>query len=75
LTVRLDRTLKAKLGAIARSTKRSESDLAAEAIGAFLALNEWQIDEIESGIADLDSGRAVSEQQAEALYEGLLRAR
>ena len=72
VTVRLDGGLKAKLEALARSTKRSRSYLAAEAIAAYVELNEWQIGEIESGIAELDSDQVVSEEAAEELYDGLL---
>ena len=75
VTVRLDGGLKAKLEALARSTKRSISYLAAEAIAAYVELNEWQIAEIEAGIAELDSGQVVSEEQAEKLYDGLLKPR
>ena len=75
VTVRLDGGLKAKLEALARSTKRSRSYLAAEAIAAYVELNEWQIGEIEAGIAELDSGQIVSEEAAEKLYERLLKSR
>jgi RHH-type transcriptional regulator, rel operon repressor / antitoxin RelB len=75
VTVRLDGGLKAKLEALARSTKRSRSYLAAEAIAAYVELNEWQIGEIEAGIAELDSGQIVSEEAAEKLYDRLLKPR
>ncbi|HEY1260151.1 MAG TPA: hypothetical protein VGF34_12970 [Stellaceae bacterium] len=39
-----------------RSTRRSKSFLAAKTIAAYVELNEWQIDEITVGVADLDSG-------------------
>jgi RHH-type rel operon transcriptional repressor/antitoxin RelB len=64
VTVRLDANLKAKLEALARSTKRSKSFLAAEAIAAYVELNEWQLAEIEAGIAELESGQTVSEEEA-----------
>ncbi len=75
VTVRIDGGLKAKLEALARSTKRSRSYLAAEAIAAYVELNEWQIAEIEAGIAELDGGQVISEEQAEKLYDELLKAR
>ena len=71
--IRLDNGLRAKLEALAQSTKRSKSFLAAEAIAAYVALTEWQIAEIEAGIADLDSGQFVSEDQAEQRYGDLLK--
>jgi len=75
VTVRVDAELKSKLEALARSTKRSKSYLAAEAIAAYVALNEWQIAEIEAGIADLETGRIVSEQEARKRYDRLLKRR
>jgi predicted transcriptional regulator len=75
LTTRIDAALKAKLEALARSTKRSKSFLAAEAIAAYVELNECQIGEIAAGLAELDSGEAVSEKQAEERYSRLLQSR
>src|SRR6267378_8278025 len=65
ITTRIDASLRAKLEALARSTRRSKSFLAAEAIAAYVELNEWQIGEITAGIQELDSGEALSERQAE----------
>jgi predicted transcriptional regulator len=67
--------LRAKLEALARSTKRTKSFLAAEAIAAYVELNEWQIAEITAGIKELDSGKGVSEKQAEERYNRLLQPR
>jgi RHH-type rel operon transcriptional repressor/antitoxin RelB len=75
VTARIDAALKAKLEALARSTKRSKSYLAAEAIAAYVELNEWQIGEIEAGIAGLDAGEVLSEEQAEERYRRLLQPR
>jgi predicted transcriptional regulator len=73
LTTRISAALKVKLEALARSTKRSKSFLAAEAIAAYVELNEWQIGEITAGLAELDSGAALSEKQAEERYRRLLQ--
>ena len=75
ITTRIDAALKAKLEALARSTKRSKSFLAAEAIAAYVELNGWQIGEITAGIKELDSGEALSEEQAEERYDRLLQPR
>jgi predicted transcriptional regulator len=75
VTARIDPALKAKLEALARSTRRSKSYLAAEAIAAYVELNQWQIGEIEAGIAELDAGEGLSEEQADERYERLLPAR
>ncbi len=75
VTARISATLKAKLEALARSTKRSKSFLAAEAIAAYVELNEWQIGEITAGLAELVSAEALSENQAEERYRRLLQPR
>lgn len=71
ITARIGAALKTKLDALAHSTRRSKSYLAAEAIAAYVALNEWQIGEIEAGIAELDAGGALSEDEAEERYRRL----
>jgi RHH-type transcriptional regulator, rel operon repressor / antitoxin RelB len=75
VTARIDAALKAKLEALARSTKRSKSYLATEAIAAYVEQNEWQIAEIESGIAELERGEAISGEEAERRYKQLLQPR
>jgi RHH-type rel operon transcriptional repressor/antitoxin RelB len=75
VTARIDSALKTKLEALARSTRRSKAYLAAEAIAAYVELNEWQIGEIEAGIAELDRGEILTEQQAEERYRRLLQPR
>ena len=75
VTARIDLALKAKLEALARSTKRSKSYLAAQAIAAYVELNEWQIGEIEAGIAELDAGEVLSQEEAEERYKRLLQPR
>jgi RHH-type transcriptional regulator, rel operon repressor / antitoxin RelB len=75
VTVRLDGELKAKLEALARHTRRSKSFLAAEAIAAYADLNEWRIAEIEAGIAELDDGKIVSDDEAAERYDRLLKPR
>ena len=73
VTTRINASLKAKLEALARSTKRSKSFLVAEAVAAYVELNEWQIGEITAGLAELDSGEALTEKQAEERYKRLLQ--
>ena len=41
LTLRLDQNLRNRLDKLAKSTKRSRSFLAAEAIRDYVALNDW----------------------------------
>ena len=56
LTLRLDDKLRGRLDKLARSTKRSRSFLAAEAIREYVALNDWQIEEIQKGIDEAARG-------------------
>ena len=73
VTARIDASLKAKLEALSRATKRSKSYLAAEAIAAYVELNEWHIAEIEAGIAELDRGEVLSDEEVDGLYKRLSR--
>src|ERR1700704_2095758 len=58
-SVRVDRSTKSRLQKLAKSTGRSRSFLAAEAIAASLDTNEWQISGIKSALSALDRGRGI----------------
>lgn len=59
LSVRIDIATKRRLEALAKRARRPKSRLAAEAIAAYVDSESWQMDEIQGGIDDLDSGRSV----------------
>lgn len=59
-SVRLDRKAKSRLQKLARSTGRSRSFLAAEAIVAYLDTNEWQVAGITKALASLDRGKGIA---------------
>jgi predicted transcriptional regulator len=59
-TVRVDTGVKKRLERLAKSTGRSRSFLAAEAIGEYLDTNEWQVSGIKRAIASLDRGEGIS---------------
>jgi predicted transcriptional regulator len=59
LTIRVDESDKQRLEALARSTGRSRSLLAAEAIAEYLAVNEWQIEAIRTAMAEAERGETV----------------
>jgi len=61
LTLRLNADLKKRLEKLARSTRRTRSFLAAEAIRDYVKLNEWQVEEIEKGIQEADRGEFANE--------------
>ncbi|MGH7040033.1 MAG: CopG family ribbon-helix-helix protein [Stellaceae bacterium] len=75
VTVQLDRSLKEKFEALARRTRRSKSELVAEAIAAYVDLDEWQTAEIKTGLAELEEGRILSQKEAEERYRQLLQRR
>ncbi len=56
LTLRLDAKLKKQLDQLSRAMNRTRSFVAAEAIREYVALNEWQTQEIKSGISEGDRG-------------------
>ena len=58
-TVRVSSTAKKRLERLAKSTGRSRSFLAAEAINEYLDVNEWQVAGIRRAIASVDRGEQV----------------
>ena len=60
LSVRIDAGTKKQLEALAKRARRSKSFLAAEAIAAFVEAESWQLDEIQTGLKELDEGRRVA---------------
>jgi RHH-type rel operon transcriptional repressor/antitoxin RelB len=63
VSVRIDPVIKKRLEKLAKSTGRSRSFLAAEAINEYLDLNEWQVAGIRKAVASLDRGEGVSHEQ------------
>ncbi len=64
LSIRIDAETKKRLDALSKRSKRSKSFLAAEAIAVYVEAEEWQLKEIQAGIAELESGREVSHKKA-----------
>jgi RHH-type rel operon transcriptional repressor/antitoxin RelB len=60
VSIRIDPASKKRLEKLAKSTGRSRSFLAAEAINEYLDLNEWQVAGIQKAVASLDRGEGVS---------------
>jgi predicted transcriptional regulator len=67
MTIRLEDEVKDRLDRLADSTNRSKSYLAAEAIRAFVEINEWQVAEIRAAIEEADAGDFASEKDLAAL--------
>ncbi len=68
VTVRLTTELKARLDALAKSTKRTRSFLAAEAIASYVEINAWQIEEIEKGLQEVEAGDFLTEEEKAEAY-------
>lgn len=62
-TVRVDAAVKKRLEKLAKSTGRSRSFIAAEAIDTYLDINEWQVAGIKHAIASIDRGEGIPHQQ------------
>jgi RHH-type transcriptional regulator, rel operon repressor / antitoxin RelB len=60
LSIRVDDAAKERLAALAKSTGRTSSFLASEAINAYLEINEWQVEGIRQAMASLDAGSTVA---------------
>ena len=65
LTLRLDPKLKRKLDRLSRAMSRSRSFVAAEAIREYVALNDWQIEEIKKGLAEAERGDFATDKDVE----------
>jgi len=63
VTVRLPESMRDQLDALAQATGRSRTYLAAEAIRAYLAVEAWQIAEIQEAIQRADAGEFASDAQ------------
>ncbi len=67
MTIRVDRKTKSRLEKLAKAMERSKSYVAAEAIRAYVELNEWQITEIRAALKEADAGDFASEAEVEAV--------
>jgi predicted transcriptional regulator len=69
VTLRLSPAVSRRLARLARSTARTKSKLAAEAIEKYLEDNAWQIEAIEEGIRAADEGDLHSHASVEEWVE------
>jgi RHH-type rel operon transcriptional repressor/antitoxin RelB len=63
LSIRIDTRTKKRLEVLSKRSSRSKSFLAAEAIARYVESEEWQLGEIQAGLAELDAGRGVSHEK------------
>jgi RHH-type rel operon transcriptional repressor/antitoxin RelB len=64
MSVRMPERLAERLESLAKATDRSKSDLAALAIEEFVAVQEWQVQAIQDGIAEAEAGKVVNHDKA-----------
>ncbi len=62
-SVRVSRSTKSRLENLAKSTGRSRAFLAAEAIVAYLDINEWQVAGVTKALSSLDRGKGVAHER------------
>lgn len=62
-TIRVPVEVKSRLDMLAKATSRTRSWLAADAVAAYVADQDWQLAEIEEGIKDADAGRIVAHEE------------
>jgi RHH-type rel operon transcriptional repressor/antitoxin RelB len=74
-TVRVESLVKKRLEKLAKSTGRSRSFLAAEALNEYLDVNEWQVAGVKRAIASLDRGEGVSHQDVSGRVARVSRRR
>jgi RHH-type transcriptional regulator, rel operon repressor / antitoxin RelB len=65
-TLRVEADVKKRLEKLARSTGRSRSFLAAEALSEYLDVNEWQVAGIRKAMGSLDRRESVPHEQVKA---------
>jgi len=68
MTIRLEPELKTRLDKLSKTTHRSKSFLAAEAVREFIELNEWQIQELKAAIKEADANDFASDEEVGAVF-------
>src|SRR6516165_7693947 len=62
-TVRVETDVKKRLERLAKSTGRSRSFLAAEALNEYLDVNEWQVAGVRKAMGSVDRGKSIPHEQ------------
>ena len=74
ITIRVGRDVKERLESLAKATARSRSFLIAEAIRCYLDDQAWQVEQVEEGIAEAESGKLVEHEEVVTKWEARLAA-
>jgi len=75
VTFRLDPDKRAALDAIAAGMDRNLTYVLNQAINAYLEMHQWQLKEIQQGIAEADAGDFASEDEVSAVFARLTHGR
>jgi predicted transcriptional regulator len=68
VTIQLDDKVLGELDALAAKIERSREDLLGEAVADYLAFQQWQVEEIEAGLAEADRGEFASDEEVAAVF-------
>ncbi|MDT8452928.1 MAG: ribbon-helix-helix protein, CopG family [Gammaproteobacteria bacterium] len=68
MTIRMESELKERLDKLAQVTRRSKSFLAAEAVREYLALNDWQIQEINAALTEANAEDFASDEEVATTF-------
>lgn len=71
VTIRMDADEVAFLDKLAGLTDRDRSYLIKQAVTEYIALQRWQVEEIEKAIAEADAGLLASEKQVKQMFDEL----
>ena len=59
------------LDKLAESSDRDRSYLIRQAVGEFIALHKWQLEDIERAVAEADRGEFASDEEVQAMFKEL----
>ena len=68
LHISVSRALKEQIDNLARATGRDQSQIAQDAVSAYVAFEAEQLAKIHRGIADADAGRFATDEEMEASF-------
>ncbi len=74
ITFRLDRDKRTTLDAIAAGLDRDRSYILNEAVTVYLEMHQWQIDQIQQGLAEAEAGDFASGEDVQAMFARLTHA-
>lgn len=69
ISTRLDPEVAKKLDLLAKATARSKSFLVAKAVEAYVDDQAWQIEAIQRGIKEADSGNFATDREVKRTFE------